>query len=167
MDSQKCSQHVTLHLAGGQAVGVKVQAANPKKSSTIIKAHKGVVSNASVWDTQSLLPNQDITPKQKSWSSEARKTPQTGSFMHLHLGQTLVFFFIFFFTLALSIPDIMSKQKAWSSEAKQTPQTGSFMHLQPGDILIFFFFRCMLGSAHSYVCCSVRRSERVHMSLCR
>lgn len=73
-------------VEGGQAVGVKVRAANPKRPSAVIKARKGVVTNASVWDTQGLLPNQDITPKQREWSSEAKQTPQTGSFMHLHLG---------------------------------------------------------------------------------
>ena len=73
--------------ADGQAVGVKLRAANPKKPSVVIRTHKGVVSNASVWDTQSLLPDQDITPKQKRWSTEAKQTPQTGSFMHLHLGE--------------------------------------------------------------------------------
>lgn len=78
--------------AGGQAVGVKVRAANPKKPSAVIKARKGVVTNASVWDTQGLLPNQDITPKQRDWSSEAKQTPQTGSFMHLHLGDILFSF---------------------------------------------------------------------------
>ena len=72
---------------------MKVRAANPKKPSAVIKARKGVVTNASVWDTQGLLPNQDITPKQREWSSEAKQTPQTGSFMHLHLGGILFFFF--------------------------------------------------------------------------
>lgn len=80
-------------------MGVKVRAANPKKPWSIIKASKGVVSNASVWDTQSLLPNQDITPKQRDWSSEARQTPQTGSFMHLHLGELLFIYQLFLVTL--------------------------------------------------------------------
>lgn len=71
---------------------MKVRAANPKKPSAVIKACKGVVTNASVWDTQALLPNQDINPKQREWSSEAKQTPQTGSFMHLHLGDILFFF---------------------------------------------------------------------------
>ena len=86
-------------VTGGKAVGVKVRGANPKKPWSIIKASKGVVSNASVWDTQSLLPNQDITPKQRDWSSEARQTPQTGSFMHLHLGELLYIYQLFLVTL--------------------------------------------------------------------
>lgn len=72
--------------SGGKATGVRLRPANSKKPPTVIKTRKGVVSNASVWDTQTLLPNQDITPKQEQWSAEAKGTPQTGSFMHLHLG---------------------------------------------------------------------------------
>ena len=68
-------------------MGVRVRPQNSRKPPTIIRTAKGVVSNASVWDTQSLLPHQDITPKQQQWSEEAERTPQTGSFMHLHLGE--------------------------------------------------------------------------------
>ncbi|KAL3152692.1 hypothetical protein ABBQ38_012286 [Trebouxia sp. C0009 RCD-2024] len=73
-------------VKGGKANGVRIHPANSRKPPTFIKARKGVISNASVWDTQTLLPNQDITPKQQQWSEEAKRTPQTGSFMHLHLG---------------------------------------------------------------------------------
>lgn len=82
----------TLIASGGKAAGVRLRPASSRKCSTVIKARKGVISNASVWDTQTLLPNQDITPKQEQWSAEAKQTPQTGSFMHLHLGQSYVFF---------------------------------------------------------------------------
>lgn len=67
---------------------MRIHPANSRKPPTFIKARKGVISNASVWDTQTLLPNQDITPKQQQWSEEAKRTPQTGSFMHLHLGDS-------------------------------------------------------------------------------
>ena len=74
---------------GGKATGVRLRPANSKKPPVTIKARKGVISNASVWDTQGLLPHDNITPKQESWSKEAKQTPMTGSFMHLHLGESL------------------------------------------------------------------------------
>ncbi len=49
----------------------------------VIRADKAVVSNASVWDTQRLLPP-GAAPA--SWRQQAMTTPQTGSFVHLHLG---------------------------------------------------------------------------------
>ena len=49
-------------------------------------ARKAVVSNASVWDTQHLLPG---SPGETGWRQEAMQTPMTGSFMHLHLGEAL------------------------------------------------------------------------------
>lgn len=49
----------------------------------IIRARRGVISNASVWDTQRLLPSGAAPSK---WQQESLTTPQTGSFMHLHLG---------------------------------------------------------------------------------
>lgn len=42
------------------------------------------MSNASLWDTQRLLPKNAISQK---WSQQAIKTNMTGSFMHLHLGK--------------------------------------------------------------------------------
>lgn len=50
----------------------------------VIRARRGVVSNASVWDTQALLPAQGTPP---GWRREALATLRTGSFMHLHLGE--------------------------------------------------------------------------------
>ena len=85
---------------------MRIRPANSRKPPTVIKARKGVVSNASVWDTQRLLPDQDITPKQQQWSSEAKQTPQTGSFMHLHLGQSYIFFF-FSRTSSSSAPPLL------------------------------------------------------------
>ena len=69
--------------AGGRAVGVKLKR-NPNKKS-IIKAKKAVISNASLWDTQKLLPKDAVSQK---WSNDAQRTNMTGSFMHLHLGLT-------------------------------------------------------------------------------
>lgn len=49
----------------------------------VIRATQGVVSNASVWDTQRLL-----TPSAApaSWAETCATTPAIESFMHLHLG---------------------------------------------------------------------------------
>jgi hypothetical protein len=51
--------------------------------SQIVRAKKAVVSNASMWDTLDLLP-QDAVPK--SYQDKVKATPQCDSFMHLHLG---------------------------------------------------------------------------------
>ncbi len=44
-------------IEGGRATGVKL------RGGSIVRASKSVVSNASMWDTQRLLPNNVITPK--------------------------------------------------------------------------------------------------------
>jgi phytoene dehydrogenase-like protein len=49
----------------------------------VIRARKSVVSNASVWDTQRLLPTGTAPPE---WAKAASETPAIESFMHLHLG---------------------------------------------------------------------------------
>ena len=51
----------------------------------VIRAERAVISNASVWDTQRLLP---AGAAPDSWRQQAMTTPQTGSFVHLHLGAT-------------------------------------------------------------------------------
>ena len=55
------------------------------KNKKVIKAKRGVVSNASIWDTYKLIPSTCA-----AISAEDRKrkmdTPRTGSFVHLHLG---------------------------------------------------------------------------------
>ena len=71
---------------GGKAVGVRI-ARNPRKKYNI-RAKKAVISNASLWNTQQLLPNDAIS---KKWKKEAAATNMTGSFMHLHLGLNLRF----------------------------------------------------------------------------
>jgi len=48
-----------------------------------VRAAAAVVSNASAWDTQRLLPP-GAAPA--AWRSEALQTPRTGSFVHLHAG---------------------------------------------------------------------------------
>lgn len=48
-----------------------------------IRAKKAVVSNASMWDTLKLLPQEIV---QKSYSDRIDTTRQCESFMHLHLG---------------------------------------------------------------------------------
>lgn len=49
----------------------------------VIRARKSVVSNASVWDTQKLLPAGTAPPE---WAQSVEDTPAIESFMHLHLG---------------------------------------------------------------------------------
>ncbi len=57
-------------------------ARNPRKKFNI-RARKAVISNASLWNTQQLLPKDAVSQK---WRKEADSTNMTGSFMHLHLG---------------------------------------------------------------------------------
>ena len=66
-------------------MGVRLEGrgARGEDGGAVIRARRGVVSNASAWDTQALLPAEG-TPSQ--WRREALATPRTGSFMHLHLG---------------------------------------------------------------------------------
>eukprot|EP01023_Acetabularia_acetabulum_P057743 TRINITY_DN673_c0_g1_i6.p1 TRINITY_DN673_c0_g1~~TRINITY_DN673_c0_g1_i6.p1 ORF type:complete len:571 (-),score=93.10 TRINITY_DN673_c0_g1_i6:189-1901(-) len=68
-----------IMVEGGKAVGVELRS----KSGEKIKARKAVVSNASVWDTQKLLPDNIGL---QNWRKNAMDTPQTESFVHLHLG---------------------------------------------------------------------------------
>ena len=60
-----------------KAVGVRLRNGNK------IRANKAVVSNASVWDTLSLIP-EGVLPK--NFVKERANTPECESFMHLHLG---------------------------------------------------------------------------------
>ncbi|XP_042516685.1 prolycopene isomerase, chloroplastic isoform X2 [Macadamia integrifolia] len=64
-------------IENGQAVGVKL------RSGQFVRAKKAVVSNASMWDTLNLLPEEAIP---KSYKERIKTTPQCESFMHLHLG---------------------------------------------------------------------------------
>ena len=60
-----------------QAIGVRL------RNGQEIKANQAVVSNASVWDTLSLIP-EGVLPK--SFIQARANTPECDSFMHLHLG---------------------------------------------------------------------------------
>ena len=90
----QCSSYLLLWKSltatsgvGGKAVGVRLAKRNSKQDShEVIKAASAVISNASVWDTQKLLPGGAAPQK---WRQESLATPMTGSFMHLHLGSTL------------------------------------------------------------------------------
>ncbi|XP_058188579.1 prolycopene isomerase, chloroplastic [Rhododendron vialii] len=64
-------------VQNGRAVGVKL------RSGQFVRAKKAVVSNASMWDTLNLLP-QEVLPK--SYEDRIKMTPQCESFMHLHVG---------------------------------------------------------------------------------
>ena len=90
---QRWKPYLNPTAAGGRAAGVVLQGrgSNPSSSSNgasqqpeIIHARRGVISNASVWDTLKLLP-EHAAPQE--WTQECSRTPQTGSFMHLHLGE--------------------------------------------------------------------------------
>ncbi|BBN17915.1 hypothetical protein MPTK1_7g17990 [Marchantia polymorpha subsp. ruderalis] len=64
-------------VEGGRAVGVRL------RGGKVIKARKAVVTNASMWNTQSLLSKEN-TPEELR--RRAEDTPLCDSFMHLHLG---------------------------------------------------------------------------------
>lgn len=70
----------------GKATGVRVR--RPKGKT--IKAKKGVISNASIWDTTKLLQASANSRATGALTEEAAEkkmnTPMTGSFVHLHLG---------------------------------------------------------------------------------
>ncbi|KAF8405825.1 hypothetical protein HHK36_007902 [Tetracentron sinense] len=64
-------------VENGRAIGVKL------RSGQFVRAKKAVVSNASMWDTLNLLP-EEVIPK--SYRDRIKRTHQCESFMHLHLG---------------------------------------------------------------------------------
>ena len=64
-------------VENNRAVGVRL------RSGEIIRSHKAVVSNASVWDTLKLLPESSVP---KAFRKQRQATPECDSFMHLHLG---------------------------------------------------------------------------------
>ncbi|TAG01873.1 MAG: NAD(P)/FAD-dependent oxidoreductase [Oscillatoriales cyanobacterium] len=72
------NSHVAEVLVeNNRAAGVRL------RSGKIIRSHKAVVSNASVWDTLKLLPENSIP---KRFRQQRQATPECDSFMHLHLG---------------------------------------------------------------------------------
>ncbi len=72
------NSHVAEVLVeNNRAVGVRL------RSGKVIRSHKAVISNASVWDTLKLLPESSVP---KSFRQQRQATPECDSFMHLHLG---------------------------------------------------------------------------------
>ena len=63
----------TILKENNRAVGVKLRGGKE------IKARLGVISNASVWDTLKLIPDE-------AFRKERQNIPECESFMHLHLG---------------------------------------------------------------------------------
>lgn len=64
-------------VEGDRAVGVRLRGGKQ------IRSRRAVVSNASIWDTLKLLP-EDAIPK--GFRAKRQATPECDSFMHLHLG---------------------------------------------------------------------------------
>lgn len=64
-------------VENNRAVGVRLRGGRE------ITATKAVISNASVWDTLKLLPENSVS---KSYRERRQTTPECDSFMHLHLG---------------------------------------------------------------------------------
>lgn len=77
---------------GGKTVGVQLERKNRELGASKIKAKSGVISNASLWDTQKLIPRDALSSK---WKSEAENTDMCGSFMHLHLGTPVSFSYFY------------------------------------------------------------------------
>ena len=72
------SSHVEQILVeNGRAVGVQL------RGGKAVQARRAVISNASIWNTLKLLPD-DALPRQ--FRSQRQSTPECESFMHLHLG---------------------------------------------------------------------------------
>ncbi|MBE9031005.1 NAD(P)/FAD-dependent oxidoreductase [filamentous cyanobacterium LEGE 11480] len=64
-------------IEGGRAIGVRL------RGGAVMQARKAVISNASVWDTMNLLPEDAVPCK---WRQQREQTPACESFMHLHVG---------------------------------------------------------------------------------
>jgi phytoene dehydrogenase-like protein len=64
-------------VEGGRARGLKLRRGGE------VRARRGVVSNATIWDTLKLVP-EDAFPA--SFRSKAAAAPQTESIVHLHVG---------------------------------------------------------------------------------
>ena len=81
----KLGAHVEEILVSGdgEATGVRVRYKNGKKGT--IRAKKAVVSNASAWDTETLLP-QEFRGESGKWQKERTDFEYCPSFMHLHAG---------------------------------------------------------------------------------
>mmetsp|Transcript_31762 Transcript_31762/g.38373 ORF Transcript_31762/g.38373 Transcript_31762/m.38373 type:complete len:589 (-) Transcript_31762:154-1920(-) len=77
--------HVEQVLVGanGRAEGVQLRSSKGGGGGAVINATRGVISNASVWDTERLLPSGALP---QVYKQEVEDTPECGSFLHLHLG---------------------------------------------------------------------------------
>jgi len=64
-------------VEGGRAVGVRLEGGEE------LRARRGVISNASPWDTLALLPPQAGPAR---WRARQASTPACASFLHWHLG---------------------------------------------------------------------------------
>lgn len=79
--SIRVNSHVeSIRVEDGRAVGIVVRKGNVIEE---IRCRKGVVSNASSFDTMNLLPSSE---QQLKWQKDVEKTPLNPSFMHLHIG---------------------------------------------------------------------------------
>lgn len=67
----------TVTVTGDRATGVRL------RTGEVIEARKAVVSNASIWDTLKLLPNDAVSV---GFRQQRQRIPACDSFMHLHLG---------------------------------------------------------------------------------
>ena len=74
----RCGAHVQdIIVEGNRAAGVRL------RNGEEIRASQAVISNASTWDTLTLIPDQAIPAHFKA---KRQATPVSPSFMHLHLG---------------------------------------------------------------------------------
>jgi phytoene dehydrogenase-like protein len=69
-----------IELEGGRAVGVRLTA---QAGGDRLRARRGVISNASPWDTLALLPPEALP---RRWRDRQRATPACASFLHWHLA---------------------------------------------------------------------------------
>jgi len=67
----------SVMVEDGRAVGVQL------KRGGQVRARRAVISNATVWDTQRLIPEGAVPEEDRR---EAMAAPQTGSVLHLNLG---------------------------------------------------------------------------------
>ena len=66
-----------IMMAGDRATGVRLQ------TGETLQARRAVISNASIWDTLTLLPDHPTT---RTLRQQRQTMPPCPSFMHLHLG---------------------------------------------------------------------------------
>lgn len=84
------NKHVeSIIIENGKAVGVKVRTSSDVNNA--YKAKRAVISNASIWNTIRLLTgnSKSYSEREKSAIEEFSNrdlTPQTNSFVHLHVG---------------------------------------------------------------------------------